>query len=135
HYHPKHLLLTPLAHDHINVFPTAADYLRPFAELIDITGLAATLVACTEGSLSKEFVPQIGRPIVTYGVQEGDFTAADLSWGERTRFSLVGHGSPLVEVETTQLGEHSVQNIIGVGAFLLTRALVTPEQFADAIVK
>src|SRR5262249_2549645 len=37
HYHPRHLLITPLAHDHINVFPTPADYVRPFAELMDIT--------------------------------------------------------------------------------------------------
>jgi UDP-N-acetylmuramate: L-alanyl-gamma-D-glutamyl-meso-diaminopimelate ligase len=124
-----------LAHDHINVFPTPADYLRPFSQLLDITASDATVVTCREGSLSEEFVPRIGRPIVTYGLQEGDFTAADVKWGERTCFSLVRQGSPLVEVETTQLGEHNVQNIVGVGALLLTRALVTPGQFADAIVK
>jgi UDP-N-acetylmuramate: L-alanyl-gamma-D-glutamyl-meso-diaminopimelate ligase len=135
HYHPGHLLLTPLAHDHINVFPTPADYVRPFAELLDMTAPDGTVVACLEGDLSGPFVSRIGRPVVTYGVHEGDFTAADVRWGEKTRFSLVGHGSPLVEVETTQLGEHNVQNIVGVGAFLLTRALVTPGQFADAIVK
>lgn len=135
HYHPRHLLLTPLAHDHINVFPTPADYLRPFAGLLDITAPDATVVACLEGDLSRPFVSKIARPIVTYGVREGDFTAADVKWGEKTRFSLVAHGRPLVEVETTQLGEHNVQNIVGVGAFLLTRALVTPGQFADAIVK
>jgi UDP-N-acetylmuramate: L-alanyl-gamma-D-glutamyl-meso-diaminopimelate ligase len=135
HYHPKHLLLTPLAHDHINVFPTPADYLRPFSELLDMTAPDATVVACLEGDLSGPFVPKIARPIVTYGVRDGDFTAADVSWGEKTRFSLVGHGSRLVEVETAQLGEHNVQNIVGVGAFLLTRALVTPGQFADAIAK
>ena len=135
HYHPRHLLLTPLAHDHINVFPTPADYLRPFAELIDITARDATIVACLEGDLSRPFVSQIKRSVVTYGLQVGDFTAADVRWGETTRFSLVRHGSPLVEVETTQLGEHNVQNIVGVGAFLLTRALVTPKQFADAIAK
>jgi UDP-N-acetylmuramate: L-alanyl-gamma-D-glutamyl-meso-diaminopimelate ligase len=135
HYHPRHLLLTPLAHDHVNVFPTPADYLRPFAELLDIAAPDATVVACLEGELSREFVPRIGRPVVTYGVQQGDFTAAAVRWGEKTRFTLVLHGSGLVEVETTQLGEHNVQNIVGVGAFLLTRGLVTPEQFAEAIVK
>jgi UDP-N-acetylmuramate: L-alanyl-gamma-D-glutamyl-meso-diaminopimelate ligase len=133
HYHPKHLLLTPLAHDHINVFPTPADYLRPFAHLLDITAPDATVVACTEGSLSGEFLARVRRPIVTYGLHQGDFTAGDVRWGERTRFSLVRHASPLVEVETTQLGEHNVQNIVGVGAFLLTRDLVTPAQLADAI--
>ncbi len=135
HYQPRHLLLTPLAHDHINVFPTPADYLRPFAQLIDITASDATVVACLEGDLSREFLARIGRPLVTYGVRAGDFTAADVQWGEKTRFSLVAYGSRVVEVETTQLGEHNVQNIVGVGAFLLTRKLVTPAQFADAIVR
>src|SRR5262249_3968613 len=134
HYHPRHLLLTPLAHDHINVFPTPADYLRSFSRLLDITAPDATVVACLEGDLSGPFVAQIGRPVVTYGVHAGDFTAAGVRWGEKTRFSLVGHGSRLVEVETTQLGEHNVQNIVGAGAFLLTRALVTLAQFVAAIV-
>jgi len=135
HYHPQHLLLTPLAHDHINVFPTPADYVRPFAELLDLTAADGTVVACLEGDLSGPFVAKIARPVVTYGLRAGDFTAADVRWGEKTRFALVGHGARLVEVETTQLGEHNVQNIVGVGAFLLTRGLVSPAQFADAIVK
>jgi UDP-N-acetylmuramate: L-alanyl-gamma-D-glutamyl-meso-diaminopimelate ligase len=133
HYHPRHLLLTPLAHDHINVFPTPADYLRPFGELLDLTAPDGTVVACLEGELSRDFVPRIGRPFVSYGVHAGDFAASDVSWGERTRFALVGHGARLVELETTQLGEHNIQNIVGVGAFLLTRKLVTPAQFAAAI--
>src|SRR5690348_14928600 len=83
HYHPRHLLLTPLAHDHVNVFPTPADYLRPFAELLDLTAADGTVVACREGDLSRDFVPRIGRPIVTYGLHHGDFVAADVSWGER----------------------------------------------------
>ncbi len=33
HYHPEHLLITPIAHDHVNVFPTPADYVAPFIEL------------------------------------------------------------------------------------------------------
>jgi UDP-N-acetylmuramate: L-alanyl-gamma-D-glutamyl-meso-diaminopimelate ligase len=133
HYHPRHLLLTPLAHDHVNVFPTPADYLRPFAELLDMPPPDGTVVACREGELSRDFVPRIARPIVTYGLHDGDFVATDVRWGERTRFTLIGHGSRLVEVETTQLGEHNIQNIVGVGAFLLTRALASPEQFAAAI--
>src|ERR1019366_7963998 len=33
-YAPKSLLITSLIHDHVNVFPTMADYEAPFAELI-----------------------------------------------------------------------------------------------------
>src|SRR4029078_4896439 len=33
-YHPRDVLLTSLVHDHVNVFPTFADYEAPFRELL-----------------------------------------------------------------------------------------------------
>ena len=33
HYHPRHILVTPLAHDHVNVFPTTDDYLAPLRRI------------------------------------------------------------------------------------------------------
>ena len=35
HYNARSVLLTSATHDHINVFPTHADYLRPFRALLD----------------------------------------------------------------------------------------------------
>jgi UDP-N-acetylmuramate: L-alanyl-gamma-D-glutamyl-meso-diaminopimelate ligase len=131
HYRPAHLLVTPLAHDHFNVFPTPADYLKPFKELLPLA--TGTVVACAEGPLSRELLASTVRPVVTYGLVDGEYQAANIVWGEKTVFDITRSGQTLVRVETRELGEHSVQNIVGVAALLFTCSLLTPEQFKDAV--
>ncbi len=133
HYHPQDLLITPLAHDHFNIFPTPKDYLKPFKELVVLPPKDAAVVVCIEGPMSKEFLLNINRPVITYGVYEGDFTAADIAWGEKTSFDIMRKDKKIVRVEMTQLGEHNIQNIVGVAALLFTKGFVTPEEFASAI--
>ncbi len=133
HYHPQHLIVTPLAHDHVNVFPTPADYLKPFAELVSLVPAGGTIVYCVEGPLSETLRAGVRRELVTYGVEAGEFHAADIVWGETTRFTLMRGGAALAQIETTQLGTHNIQNIVGVAAFLIARSLATPAEIAAAI--
>lgn len=133
HYHPAHLLLTPLAHDHFNVFKTPGEYLKPFTELLALVPERGSVVMCTEGPLSTQLLAGIARPVVTYGIREGAYTAGNISWGERTSFDLRYRGQPIVRLETGQLGEHNIQNIVGVAALLLSLKLVTPAQLAGAV--
>jgi len=133
HYHPNHLLITPLAHDHFNIFKTPEEYLKPFEELMKLAPAAASVVVCTEGPLSTTFLKGILRPVITYGVTQGDFTAGNIKWGEKTSFDLIYKGSTLGRLETSQLGEHNIQNIIGVAAFLLSLKLITIEQLVAAV--
>ena len=65
HYHPSHVLLTPLAHDHVNVFPTVPEYLAPFHQLIGMVPEDGVIVASTGGELSAEFLVRQARPIVS----------------------------------------------------------------------
>ena len=44
-YHPRDVLLTSLVHDHVNVFPTFADYEAPFRELLRLLPADGLLVA------------------------------------------------------------------------------------------
>lgn len=131
--HPTHLLVTPLAHDHVNIFPTPEMYEQPFIELLKLPAQGATIVVCAEGAMSKQLITQAGRPVVTYGVREGDFTATNIVWGEYTMFDIMCNGSAVVHIEMSLLGEHNIQNIVGVAAFLFSRQLVSPEQFAKAV--
>src|SRR5262249_41225400 len=48
HYRPHHILLTPLAHDHVNVFPTVESYIHPFLELTALLPAGGGLVVCAE---------------------------------------------------------------------------------------
>ena len=133
HYHPKHLLLTPIAHDHVNIFPTPADYVKPFVELTKLVPADGSIVMCLEGPLSADVRKTITRPVTTYGVHAGEYHAADIVWGEKTRFALMRGAEKVITLETNQLGEHNIQNIIGVAAFLLVHKIATAEQIAAAI--
>lgn len=133
HYRPRHLLVAPLAHDHLNVFPTPEDYLRPFAKLARLPPDDATIVACVAGELSGRFLARLDRPVATYGLAAGDYQAADIEWGERTRFTLTHRSRALVELATTQLGAHNIENIVGVAALLLERGLLAPDKIAASV--
>jgi UDP-N-acetylmuramate: L-alanyl-gamma-D-glutamyl-meso-diaminopimelate ligase len=133
HYSPQHILCTPLAHDHVNVFPTPDDYLRPFVELARALPRDGALVVCSEGPLSQEFLNRIDRPVITYGLEDGEFQAERLVIGERSRFTLTHRGAALVDIETEQLGTHNIQNMVGVSALLLSRGIATPAEIAAVI--
>ena len=133
HYHPAHVLLTPLAHDHVNVFPTVPQYLAPFHQLIAMVPDDGLVVASTGGELSEGFLGAQKRPVITYGVASGEWQAADIVWGERTRFTLTRSGRTVVRVETGQLGLHNIENMVGVGAFVLTRGLVSAAAYAKSM--
>ena len=133
HYNPAHLLLTPLAHDHVNIFPTIESYLAPFSQLVENMPAEAAIFASTGGELSERFLASLTRPVVTYGVDKGDWRVRDIVWGERTAFTITHEGRDVARVETGQLGLHNIENMLGVGAFLLTRRLVSREAFAAAM--
>lgn len=133
HYRPAHLLLTPLAHDHVNVFPTIESYLAPFSQLVDLVPEKGLVVASTSGELSARFLSSVTRPVVTYGVDEGEWQVRDIAWGERTQFTILKRGREIVRCETGQLGLHNIENMLGVAALSLSLSLVSPECFASAM--
>jgi UDP-N-acetylmuramate: L-alanyl-gamma-D-glutamyl-meso-diaminopimelate ligase len=133
HYRPAHLLLTPLAHDHVNVFPTVESYLAPFSQLVDMVPARGLVLASTSGELSARFLASVTRPVVTYGVGEGEWQVRDIAWGERTRFTIVRGGREVVRCETGQLGLHNIENMLGVAALCLSLSLVSPDGFARAM--
>ncbi len=133
HYHPAHLILTPLAHDHVNVFPTIESYLAPFHQLVDMVPDDGVIFASTGGELSKQFLTAITRPLVTYGISSGDWQVRDIAWGERTRFTITHNSNDIARVETGQLGVHNIENMLGIGAFVISRGIVSAAKFAETM--
>lgn len=135
HLKPKHILLTPLAHDHVNIFPTIELYLASFQELTSLLPQQTPIISAISGPLSKQFVNTLNRPIITYGVNEGEYHAANITYGEndKTSFDILHNNQKKCRVSTTQLGEHSIENILGCAAFVFSNSLVPPDAFLTAI--
>jgi UDP-N-acetylmuramate: L-alanyl-gamma-D-glutamyl-meso-diaminopimelate ligase len=135
HYNAEAVLLTSAQHDHINIYPTHEDFLRPFRDLI--AGLAernGLLVACADDSAAAKLAKEAKGRVVTYGVEKkADYGATEIVWGEVTTFTLTKQGQPLAKLSTTQLGLHNIQNMVGAAVMVLEQGLLTAEQVAESL--
>jgi len=121
HYNATSLLLTSLEHDHINVFPTLPEYHTPFIELIESLPTHGTLIACAEGPHVLEILekhPSKAR-IATYGLNSGDYTAKNITYGLESSFDIYKNDGFIGNFAAQLLGEHNIQNCIGVIACVL----------------
>ena len=132
-YHPRDVLLTSLVHDHVNVFPTFADYEAPFCELLRLIPADGLLVAKDHPAI-RAIAAETRARVVWYDTQALDgWRAEDVVFGETTRFTLVAPDGGRLALATTLLGEHNIENVVGVAAYLLERGLVTEQALARAV--
>ncbi len=132
-YHPRDVLLTSLVHDHVNVFPTFAEYEAPFSALLRMLPAGGLMVA-RESSAIRKIAGAAKSRIVWYATEPCDgWWADDVVFGEITRFSLVSPAGDRVALSTSLLGQHNIENIVGVSAYLLERELVGVQGLTAAI--
>lgn len=132
-YHPRDVLLTSLVHDHVNVFPTFADYEAPFRELLRLLPQDGLLVA-REHPAIRAVAPQARCRTVWYDTAPGPlWHARDVEFGETSRFTLASPAGRTLALSTSLLGEHNIENIVGVAAYLLERGLVSEEALARGV--
>lgn len=130
-YNPKTVLLTSAAHDHINKFPTIESYLETYKILLEkLSG--GILVAAIEHphveTLTKHY-----PNLVTYGLKTATYTPQNIQKGIISKFDICKDGIKLSTIETQLLGEHSIENIIGVSALLLENKIVSIEDIKKAV--
>ncbi|WP_068874165.1 MULTISPECIES: Mur ligase family protein [unclassified Phenylobacterium] len=132
-YHPRDVLLTSLIHDHVNVFPTFDDYVKPFEALLRLLPGEGLLVA-REHPAIRAIAGEAAARTIWYDTAPCDgWYPEGVTFGETSAFDLVEPGGRRVKLTTTLLGEHNVENIVGVGAYLLERGLVDEAQLARAV--
>jgi UDP-N-acetylmuramate: L-alanyl-gamma-D-glutamyl-meso-diaminopimelate ligase len=133
HYGPGSLLLTSAVHDHVNIFPTHADYLGPFKQLIGNLPRDGLLVVCADEPHAMALAQSALCRVVTYSLSDAKaaYRAENIAYGEESTFDLIGPGirQPM---RTTQLGAHNIQNMVGAAALLLEKGLATPREIAAA---
>ncbi|PIR38170.1 MAG: hypothetical protein COV34_00950 [Candidatus Zambryskibacteria bacterium CG10_big_fil_rev_8_21_14_0_10_42_12] len=133
YYKPDHVVLTSAIHDHINIFPTHESYLEPFKLLVQSIPQNGTLIHADEKyatDISKNFA---GHK-TSYGFsEEADWSATAISFGTTTTFTLMHKKQPIIDIDTTLLGKHNVENILAAAACLLPKNIISPEVFQHAV--
>ncbi len=124
HYQPHITVITGIAWDHMNVFPTYADYIEPFRQLIRSLGPDDTLIYCADDHdlvvlVREEEPPCICIPYSahSYTMSSGQTTVSD-NKGQLYKLKVFGHHN-LQNLKAAQL----VSTILG----------VEPERFYPAI--
>ncbi len=131
---PKNLLVTALAHDHINIFQTHADYLQPFIKLIGQLPTEGTLVMCIDDDTIQTTLPTINHDVITYGLTSSAlYRAEKIEFGLVSSFDLMRRDMRITTLTTSLLGKHNIQNIVGVSALLLETKKITKEELMHGI--
>jgi UDP-N-acetylmuramate: L-alanyl-gamma-D-glutamyl-meso-diaminopimelate ligase len=127
-YHPNIALLSGIAWDHINVFPTFDIYVEQFRKFIDLieprsSGENGVLVYCEEDAVLKSIAPQQGNNIdrKPYGVP------AHVIRNGVTYLLRDGKEIPLLI-----FGEHNLMNLTG-ARYVCNAIGISDEQFDAAI--
>jgi UDP-N-acetylmuramate: L-alanyl-gamma-D-glutamyl-meso-diaminopimelate ligase len=132
-YHPRDVLLTSLVHDHINVFPTFADYEAPFQDLLGLLPQDGLLVA-REHPAIRAIAGRTGARTVWYDTAPCDGWWSDGAvFGETSTFVLHSPDDRRIPLATGLLGEHNIENIVGVSAYVLERGLADEATLTRAI--
>ncbi len=127
-YRPRYVLFTSGEHDHVNVFPTLDSYLQPFRDLFDLLPDSGGVVACADNPHTVEMVPA-KKILATYGVvTSADYTISNVRYGQQTYFEILKKGKLFGEFQTSLLGRHNLQNILGVVALLSEISELSLEQ-------
>ncbi|WP_306253238.1 UDP-N-acetylmuramate--L-alanine ligase [Parvularcula sp. IMCC14364] len=135
HYDPETVILTSACHDHVNIYPTLESYHAPFLALLDgLQKKSGQLIACIDEKNSADLFAGFSGNKVSYGLEDGaDWSAKKIQPGSITTFELMQGDKSLGTVQTTLLGRHNVQNIVGAAAWLIGKKILTFSEFSSAI--
>lgn len=129
HYNAKNILLTSATHDHINIYPTHEEYLRPFEQLIASLPADGTLVANGDEKHARALAEKYVGKFVLYGSDaSNEWHPKNISYGETTTFDLMHNKERVATLSTSLLGSHNIENIVGAVAMLFTKGLLTVEE-------
>ena len=136
-YNAKTVLLTSCEHDHFNVYPTVGDYLQPFRQLLAELPSDGGLFCCTTGANIERIIQQTRLVPIWYGVKRDERTtwwAEDIHCSDAgMRFRVMKDDVLQCECELQVIGNHMVENAIGIIAMLATRGIAEPKAVAHAL--
>ena len=128
HLQPMVAVLTNVDRDHLSGYEGSFNKLKlAFMQFVHNLPFYGLLVACIDDPVVRSLLPQVKRPVVTYGFDgEADVQAVDFSQeGGKCRFNVRRKGKPELAITLNLPGRHNVLNS------LAAIAIATDEGVAD----
>ena len=114
---PMVAVVTNIDADHMETYGHDFERLKAtFVEFLGHLPFYGLAVLCRDDANVRAIMPQVTRPILTYGKEPGaDLRAEDVRFdGARMRFRAVCQGQPTLDVLLNLPGEHYVLNALAV---------------------
>ncbi len=112
---PVIAVVTNIDADHLGTYGGELARLRAsFVEFLHHLPFYGLAVVCVDDAGVRAVLPEITRPVLTYGLgPEAELRAVDIAQaGLRTRFTVVGGDAPPLAVELSLPGLHNVRNAL-----------------------
>ena len=134
HYHAHDALITAASHDHVNIYTTQEDFLKPFRSFVAGIPASGILLFCGDEPHAASLARNAKAHVVSYGMTSvSEWHPKNISYEDTTTFDLAKGAANIATLSTTLIGGHNIQNIVGASAMVLEKKLITPEQLAIAI--
>jgi UDP-N-acetylmuramate--alanine ligase len=131
HLQPMVSVVTNIDADHMSTYGGDFNRLKKtFVDFLHNLPFYGLAVLCVDDPVVREILPQVARPTLTYGFDEGaDLRAVDVrQQGMRTFFTVLRKDREPLEVSVNMPGNHNVLNA------LATIAIATDEGIDDAAI-
>ena len=117
HYRPDSVVLTSIEFDHADIYKDLAAVETAFHRLINLIPRRGCLIAQAESETVRRCVARAFCSIETFGFDEGDWQARDISSTEQsTSFRVFRRGESLGPITMQQFGRHNMANALAAAA-------------------
>ena len=116
-FFPTVAVILDIEADHLDFFKDLEDVEKSFRTFADLVPEDGVIVANRDDANTMHTLEGETRPMVTFGLEEGDVHAANLTWNRGLpTFDVIWKGQPFAHVSLRVPGEHNVKNALAAAA-------------------
>ena len=116
-FFPTVAVILDIEADHLDFFKDLEDVEKSFRTFADLVPEDGVIVANRDDENTMHTLEGETRPMVTFGLEEGDVHAANLTWSRGLpTFDIIWKGRPFAHVSLRVPGEHNVKNALAAAA-------------------
>ena len=127
YYNPSYVILTGIEFDHGDIYKDLEDIQKSFSKFLAEIPSQGALAACIENPSVKKSLPFCKAPVLTYGINQGDFQikSRKIIHNSQTKglkevskkiqeIEVMGPNKKTYKISTSLLGWHNALNVLGV---------------------
>lgn len=115
---PTLAIVNNIDNDHLDYYGDIEHIIEAFRKFLALVPETGKILACTDDVYVRELLPEIQKPVETYGLKNGDYHADAIRYDTlgHPSFDLFDHGEKVGRVELQVPGRHNVINALSVYA-------------------